>query len=63
MEVVLEEQQSNNLVYREHIGRGHEALPDAEFHYDVPDASSKSKTCEETRARASNSAVFLAFYP
>lgn len=40
MEAVLEEQRSNNLVYREHTGRGHEALPDAEFHCDVPGASS-----------------------
>lgn len=40
MEAVLEEQRSNNLVYREHTGRGHEALPDTEFHCDVPGASS-----------------------
>lgn len=40
MEAVLEEQWSNNLVYRGHTCRGHEALPDPEFHCDVPGASS-----------------------
>lgn len=129
MEAVPEEQRFSNLVYREHTGRGHEALPDTEFHCDVPGASSSLRLgldsptqvggisfhsvllgvegtqsrftfhlqqytfsyfhdkarhwfpsapmkaiwrrnrslglllCEETRARASDSAVFLVFYP
>lgn len=40
MEAVPEEQRSSNLVYRERTGRGHEALPDTEFHCDVPGAIS-----------------------